>query len=288
VVIAPANDADAVCSLIERERVTVVGGAVPLVARWLVSDACSRYDLSSLRVFFSGGAKLAPEFRQRVEKRFRCTYQENYGCGEGLINSTRLDDPEPVRYHSSGRPVSEADEIRVIDDAGRELPEGEAGELACRGPYTIRGYFNAPQINAAAFTGDGFFRTGDIVRRVGGYFYLEGRKKDLINRGGEKISCEEVENFILASPKVQSACVVAMPDEVFGEKACAFVIVREGCTLGFEELVSLLSLRGIAKFKLPERLEIVTEFPLSPAGKILRRELRRMISEKIARECSVT
>jgi len=158
------------------------------------------------------------------------------------------------------------------------------GELAARGPYTIRGYYKAEA--ADAFTDDGFYRMGDIVRVVDGYLYLEGRRKDLINRGGEKISCEEVEDYILAHPKVMSVCVVAMPDAVFGEKACAFAILREGCELAFEELVAFLRAREIARFKLPERLEIVNEFPISPAGKILRRELRARIAQQLQSEGS--
>jgi 2,3-dihydroxybenzoate-AMP ligase len=186
-----------------------------------------------------------------------------------------------VRYLSSGRPVSEADEIKVIDESGRELAEGQIGELAVRGPYTIRGYYKAEAADRDAFTDDGFYRMGDIVRVVDRYIYLEGRRKDLINRGGEKISCEEVENYILAHPNVMSVCVVAMPDAVFGEKACAFAILREGRTLTLEELVAFLQGREIARFKLPERLEIVNEFPISPAGKILRRELRARIAEQL-------
>ena len=280
-VIAPGTSAEAVFPVIERERVNVLGATVPLVARWLDCDLFARHDLGSLRIFINGGAKLAPELRRRVEQRFGCTYQENFGTGEGLVNMTRLGDPEPVRFFSSGRPISDGDEIKVIDEHGNELPAGEIGELAVRGPNTIRGYYNAPLANEAAFTADGFYRMGDIVRLVDGYIYLEGRRKDLINRGGEKISCEEIENYILANPKVASTCVVAMPDAVFGEKACAFVILREGCTLTLAELVAFLEARDIARFKLPERLEIVAEFSLSPAGKILRRELRERIARAL-------
>jgi 2,3-dihydroxybenzoate-AMP ligase len=288
VVVAPSNDEDTVYGLVQAERVTVLGGTVPLAARWLASDEDKRYNLTSLKVFVSGGAKLVPELRRRVEEKYGCIYQESFGCGEGLINLTPLDAPEHIRYESSGRPSSDADEIKVIDDAGHEVPDGELGELAVRGPYTIRGYYNSPEINRTAFTPDGFYKMGDVVRRVDGYFYLEGRKKDLINRGGEKISAEEVENFILANPKVQSVCVVSMPDDVFGEKACAFVIPREGFTMEFEELKAFLLKSGIAKFKMPERLEVVSQFPLSPAGKVLRRDLREIIAEKIASERQIS
>ena len=284
VVIAGANDADTICSLVQEERVTHLGGAVPLVSRWLASDADKRYDLLSLRVFFSGGAKLPPELRRRVEERFGCTYLENFGCGEGLINIVPIGSSEYVRMHSSGRPVCSADEIKVIDDEENEVPVGQLGELACRGPYTIRGYYDSPAVNASGFTADGFYKMGDVVRLVDGDIYLEGRKKDLINRGGEKISSEEVENFIVAHPAVHSACVVSMPDAVFGEKACAFVMLREGARLDFHELCEFLIERGIAKFKLPERLELVNEFPMSPAGKVLRRDLRVLIAEMLAAE----
>jgi 2,3-dihydroxybenzoate-AMP ligase len=224
---------------------------------------------------------LAPELRRRVEQKFRCLYQESYGTAEGLLNMTRLDDPEAVRMQSSGRPVSPADEIRIVDPDGREVPDGQTGELQVRGPYTIRGYYHAPEINARAFTADGFYRMGDVAKKIGGYLYLEGRIKDLINRGGEKISCEEIENHILAHPGIESACVVAMPDEVFGEKACAFVILRPDRRLALNELLEFLKGRNIARFKMPERLEVVEEFPISPAGKVLRRELQGALAVKI-------
>jgi 2,3-dihydroxybenzoate-AMP ligase len=284
VVVAPDTLAETAFPLIARERVTVVSAAVPVIVNWLNSDLAGQYDFSSLRVFMNGGAKLAPELRRRVERQFRCTYQESFGTGEGLLNMTRLDDPDEIRFTSSGRPVSPGDEIRIVDAHDRDLPDGAVGHLVCRGPYTIRGYYKAPEATRAAYTADGFYRMGDAVRRVGGYLYVEGRFKDLINRGGEKISCEEVENHILAHPAVKSACVVAMPDPVFGEKACAFVIPRPGATLTLADLRAFLLEREIAKFKFPERLEIVEEFPVSPAGKILRRDLRRIIADKLAQE----
>jgi 2,3-dihydroxybenzoate-AMP ligase len=156
--------------------------------------------------------------------------------------------------------------------------------LLTRGPYTIRGYYNAPEKNREAFTADGFYRMGDIVRRRGRHVFTEGRRKDLINRGGEKISCEEVENLIYAHPKVSVATLVAMPDPVFGEKACAFVVPKPGETLAFDELIAFLRQQQIASFKLPERLEVMSQLPLSPVGKILKRELREMITEKLALE----
>ncbi len=282
--LAPDPSADTVFPLITRERVTVLAAAMPLVVNWLNTDAPERHDVSSLEVFMSGGAKLVPELRWRVEQRFKCTYQESFGTGEGLLNMTELDDPEELRLTSSGRPVSPADEVKVVDESGREVPDGVVGELICRGPYTIRGYYKAPEATRAAFTADGFYRMGDAVRKMGEHLFVEGRLKDLINRGGEKISSEEVENHLLAHPGIRSACVVAMPDPTFGEKACAFLIEKGEAKLSLADVKSFLLSRGIAKFKLPERLEIVAEFPTSAAGKILRRDLRRAIADKIAEE----
>ena len=283
-VIAPSTSPDVVMPLIERERVTHIAAAVPLVVNWLQAWTSDKYDFGSLRVVINGGARLAPALRRRVREQFGCQIQEDFGTGEGLLNLTRLDDDEELLLNSSGAPISPDDEIKVVDEAGRELPDGESGELICRGPYTIRGYYRAPEANAAAFTEDGFYRTGDVVRKLNRHIFTLGRKKDLINRGGEKISAEEIENLILQHPKVDNVCVVAMPDPVYGERACAFVIPKTGQTFHFAELTDFLLRQEIAKFKLPERLEILDRFPLSPAGKILRRELRTTIEQKLMAE----
>jgi 2,3-dihydroxybenzoate-AMP ligase len=284
VVLAPSPQPEDLFAAVQRERVTHIAAVVPLIAGWLAGDFERRYDLSSLRVVQNGGARLAPELRQRLRERFGCTPQEIYGTAEGLINMTRLDDPDELLLHSSGAPVCDDDEIKVLDDEGRELPDGEPGELVTRGPYTIRGYYDAADKNAEAFTPDGYYRMGDIVRKRGRYVFAEGRRKDFINRGGEKISCEEIENLMFAHPKVKTATLVAMPDPVFGEKACAFVVPHPGASLSFDELIAFLRSQQIAAFKLPERLEVVSELPVSPVGKILKRQLREMIAAKIERE----
>ena len=164
------------------------------------------------------------------------------------------------------------------------MPDGELGDLVTRGPYTIQGYYLAPEKNQEAFTPDGFYRMGDLVRKQGRQIYTEGRRKDLINRGGEKISCEEVEDLILMHPSVKTVSLVAMPDPVFGERACAYVILKEGAHLDFAALIAFLRSRHIASFKLPERLEVVAQFPLSPVGKILKSQLRQDIAAKLAQE----
>jgi 2,3-dihydroxybenzoate-AMP ligase len=283
-VIAKSTDTGDVFTTVSRERVTVIAAAVPLITTWLNSSVAQQFDISSLRVVQNGGARLAPELRARLRKEFGCTPQEIYGTAEGLINMTRLTDSDDVLLESSGAPVSEFDEIDVLDDAGSPAPDGEPGELVTRGPYTIRGYYNAPAINAEAFTANGFYRMGDIVRKRGRYVYTEGRRKDLINRGGEKISCDEVENLIFGLSQVKQVSVVAMADPTFGEKACACVVLQPGTRLTFEELIAHLRAQQIAAFKLPERLEVMASFPVSPVGKILKRELREIVAQRIADE----
>ncbi|HEU5322185.1 MAG TPA: AMP-binding protein, partial [Methylomirabilota bacterium] len=203
VVLAPAPDAATVLPLVARERVTWVPAVPASVIAWLDDPLLARTDLSSLRTLCVGGARLNPEPARRVLRQMGRVLVQVLGMAEGLLCYTRRHDPAEVVVHTQGRPASPGDEIRIVDEDGVEVPEGRVGELECRGPYTIRGYYRAEAHNAVAFTPDGFYRTGDLVRRhPSGNLVVEGRKKDLINRGGEKISAEEVEDLILAHPAV--------------------------------------------------------------------------------------
>jgi 2,3-dihydroxybenzoate-AMP ligase len=271
--------------LIEQERVTHTALVPALAIRWMDAPERNNFDLSSLRVLQVGGAKLNPEPARRIHPTLGCQLQQVFGMAEGLLNYTRLDDPEDEIVETQGRPCSPDDEIRLVDEEGRDVPPGEPGELLTRGPYTIRGYYNVPEHNRRAFTSDGFYRSGDIVRlSPGGNLIVEGRAKDLINRGGEKISAEEIENLVLAHPSVFNAAAVAMPDPVLGERICLYVILRSGTGLTFPELVAFLQAQQIAKFKLPERLEVVERFPLTSVGKVSKKDLRDDIARKLEAE----
>jgi non-ribosomal peptide synthetase component E (peptide arylation enzyme) len=276
--------------LIERERITHLAVVPALLIKWLNDPLIGKHDLFSVRVIQSGGQKLQPEIRRRAQELIpSARVQENFGMAEGLIMFVRLNDPEEVRMETVGRPVSPDDEVKLVDSEGREVPDDEVGELACRGPYTLRGYYRAPEHNARAFTPDGFYLTGDLMRRhPSGNYIVEGRRKDLINRGGEKISAEEIENLILTHPGVKNVACVPMPDPMLGERTCAFVIPKpgpnSGAMLALADLVRFLLDQGIAKFKLPERLELVAEFPLSPFGKVSKQKLVEIISAKMAAE----
>jgi len=281
-VLAPAPSPDAVFPIIERERVTITGIVPPLALLWLNSPARAAHDLSSLELLQVGGAKLAAEVADRIEPTLGCRLQQVFGMAEGLVNYTRDDDPPSLVRISQGRPISPADELRIVDADEREVPDGEPGHLLTRGPYTIRGYYRADEHNRVAFTEDGFYRTGDVVRRLpSGHLVVEGRVKDQINRGGEKVAAAEVENHLLAHPGVHDVAVVGMPDAHLGERTCAFVIARENPPTA-AELRGFLRERGLAGFKIPDRVEVVEEFPYTGVGKTSRRELRRAIAEELA------
>jgi 2,3-dihydroxybenzoate-AMP ligase len=282
VVIAPKADTTTCFELIAHERVTTIPAAVPLFVNWLNDPKLGAYDFSSLQTVQNGGARLSPELRDRIRKALRCQYQEVYGTAEGLLNLSPLDADDATILTSSGMPMCPHDEIKVLDENEQEVADGERGELVTRGPYTICGYYNAPQTNVRAFTADGFYRMGDIVWKRGRTIYCEGRKGDLINRGGEKINIDEIENLILKHPAVHSVALVAMPDETYGERACACVVLRPDETISFDEFIAFLLEQRIAKFKLPERLELFTEFPISGAGKIMRRALREEVIARLS------
>lgn len=251
-----------------------ISAVVPAVAiSWMESE--DRDALASLDVLQVGGARINPEVARQVRPRLGCTLQQVFGMAEGLLNYTHLDDADHIIINTQGRKVSEHDEVRVVDENDQPVPNGQVGELQTRGPYTIRGYFAAPEHNARSFTADGFYRTGDLVRADDhGNLTVEGRSKDHINRGGEKISAEEVENFVLAHPNVVNAAAVGMPDHVLGERICVFVETSGDVSL--EELCAIFADRGVATFKSPERLEVLESLPLTNVGKVDKVALRTL------------
>ena len=286
VVLSASTRSEDVFRLIERHRVTHIAVVPALLIRLINDPSIEKFDLSSLTVIQSGGQRLQPEVRRRTRDLIPSAFvQENFGMAEGMLMFVRPDDPEEVRMETVGKPVSPDDEVRLVDDDDNEVAPGEVGEFLARGPYTLRGYYGVPEYNARAFTTDGFYRSGDLMRRhPSGNYMVEGRKKDLINRGGEKISAEEIENLILAHPAAQNVACVPMPDPILGERMCACVILRQGHALTLNELVSFLIKEEIAKHKLPERLEILDDFPLSPFGKVSKKDLAERIALKLKDE----
>jgi 2,3-dihydroxybenzoate-AMP ligase len=275
---------------IEREGVTITA-IVPAVAqRWLAhateqgsAEQGSRGHgagaLRTLEVLQVGGARLADEHASRVKPVLGARLQQVFGMAEGLLNYTRLDDPDEVICGTQGRPLSPGDEVRIVDADGRDLPDGQPGALLTRGPYTPRGYYRAPEHNARAFTPDGWYASGDVVRRrPDGNLVVEGRDKDMINRGGEKISAEEVENLLYRMPGIAQVAAVAAPDAELGERICVFVVPEPGRDITLGAISDGMARAGVARFKWPERLEIVAELPVTKMGKLDKKALREILA----------
>jgi len=290
VALATSTDPDDLFSTIEVTRANVLPVTPALLIRLLDSPKRHRYDLGSLSQVCVGGQRMLPELFDRLRAAFpKAEPIHAFGMAEGLTNLSRPSDPLVTRRETQGRPVSLLDEIRIVDEDGSDVAQGSVGELITRGPYTIRGYYRNADHNRSAFTGDGFYRTGDLVRmHPSGNLVVEGRKKDLVNRGGEKISAEEIENLILAHDKVQMAAIVAMPCPVMGERSCAFVVTKPGARLELSEINEFLLSKQIARFKLPERLELVDSFPCTAMGKVSKQALRDRIARQIVEETSGT
>lgn len=284
VVMAPSPSPDVCFPLIEREGVRITGLVPPLALLWMQAAGRKTHDLSSLQVLLVGGAKFLPEAARRVRPELGCTLQQVFGMAEGLVNYTRLDDPETLIVETQGRPISPDDEVLIVDDAGAPVADGQPGALLTRGPYTIRAYHNDAGANARSFTEDGFYRTGDVVRRTPeGYLVVMGRATDHINRAGEKISAEEVEDHLLAHPAVFDAAVVSVPDDYLGERICAFVIPKDVAPRGVE-LKAWMRQRDIAAFKAPDQIIFVDDFAVTAVGKVSRRELRAALRQRIVQE----
>lgn len=274
---------------IATEQVTHTA-VVPAVAqRWLDYATDHGSDsLASLQVLQVGGARLATELARRVGPVLGCTLQQVFGMAEGLVNLTRLDDPDDVICTTQGRPMCADDEVRLVDELDRDVPVGQPGSLLTRGPYTPRGYYNAAEHNSRSFTPDGWYRTGDICRRTAqGNLIVDGRDDDLINRGGEKISAEEVENLVYRIPAVAQVAAVAMPDRELGERVCVYVVPRAHRSVSLDEIRTAMQVAGAARFKIPERLEIVAELPATKVGKINKKALRADIATRLAHDSPV-
>lgn len=277
VVVTDRPTPDVCFDLIARENVTATALVPPLAMVWLDVAEMTKPQVPSLRILQVGGARLGHEAARRVAPALGCRLQQVFGMAEGLICFTAPEDPDDVVLNTQGKPMSTADEVRIVDGDGNDVPDGVTGHLLTRGPYTIRGYFGLSEQNAASFTPDGFYRSGDLVRRVaGGQLVVEGRDTDQINRGGEKIAAEEVENFLLGHEGVLDVAVVGLPDGYLGERTCAFVLPRPSRPTP-NDLRMFLKASGLAAFKIPDRFEFLDSFPTTGVGKISRKTLRETL-----------
>ena len=285
VVLAPDPSPISCFPLIARHQINLCSLVPPAVSLWLQaaeSDPSVRSQIESLALLQVGGAKLAEAVARKITPLLGCRLQQVFGMAEGLVNYTRLDDSDEKVIHTQGRPMSPDDEVRVLDEAGNPVAPGQPGALHTRGPYTFRGYYQSPAHNARVFDAEGFYCSGDlVVQAADGYMTVVGRQKDQINRGGEKIAAEEVENQLLHHPAITQAALVSMPDSAMGEKSCAFIVSTDP---GLKPLAlrKFLRERGVADFKLPDRFETLDALPMTAVGKIDKQGLRARIAQVIA------
>jgi len=280
-------DPEEVLRLIERERVTYMIGVPVHYARLIRHPSFGHYDLSSLRLAIWAGAfmTISPE---ELEEKLGCPVLNMYGAVDARAHFFAPPEaPREIRLYTAGKPCALA-EVKLLDEEKREVPPGEPGEIHWRGPCGAGGYYRDPEATKAAWGAlgpEGFFNLKDLGRfDEEGNLILLGRREDIINRGGQNIYPVEIENLLGTHPKIQDVCVVAMPDPELGERACAFVVPKEGEELSFQEMVDFLLEKRIAKYKLPERLELRRELPMVGPGKVNRKLLEQEIAQILRAE----
>jgi pyochelin biosynthesis protein PchD len=283
-VLMPKVDIRRMLELIEQHRVTNALSIGPIAPQIVAYPDVAKHDLSSLRLF-------APMSRADVlEAHLGVPCSNLFGITEGLLLGTPPLAPAGARHRTQGKSGCPQDEIRLLDPESEEpAAPGAMGELCFRGPSSLRGFFNAAEADSNIFTRDGFYRTGDMMTAhvIEGetYYAFEGRSRDNINRGGEKIGCEEVEAFVSMHPAVVDAKLVPMPDDFYGEKGCVCVILRPGRVApDVKELAGFLVGKGLAKFKCPERIEVIEAFPVTRVGKVDKPALKAAIAELLKQE----
>jgi 2,3-dihydroxybenzoate-AMP ligase len=282
IVFLDSTDRGEICRTIEREKVTAVVW-VPTLAKMLLEyEDLDAYDLKSLKRMHSGGGASFPALIREVTERLGCRYYNGFGSTEGITTLTRTTDDFDTTCGTVGRPTCPYDTYKVIDQDGRPLPQGKAGELVVKGPGVFTGYYRNPAENTTAFTADGFFKTGDMARfDKKGNVILTGRMKEMINRGGESISAFEIESLLMDHPEVVRAAVVPMPDPLLGERVCAFIQLSPGARLGFDDVILYLKGRKASVLQLPERIEFMEALPLTAAGKLDKKALAEHIGKEM-------
>ena len=273
------------CQIVQDEKITCTGMVPTLISRIVNFENLSDFDLTSLRKIYVGAANSPPDLVQMVEKKIGARYINAFGMVEGPCAQTRPDNALEIRSQTIGWPVCPYDEIKTVDVKGNSTGPGIEGEMVAKGPGIFTGYFGNPQANQSAFTPDGYFRTGDLaVIDENGRIRISGRVKDIIIRGGENIGAREVEELISAHTLVEYVAVVAMPDPDLGEQICAYIKPVAGAKVSHEDIVQHLKRNGTAKKFFPARTEIVSEIPLTAAGKADKKALKADIENKLNAE----
>ena len=271
-------------ALIEKEKATAIGVVPTHLVRMLECDT-SKYDLSSLRFIRSAGGYLSPQIAEEAEQAFGAVITSDLGTQDmGSVSGCRVEDTKDLRRRTVGRMLP-GNKVRLLDEAGNEVPEGEPGILYFRGPHAPAGYYRDEELTSTVFDPEGWTSTGDIVKFDQECLWILGRAKDMIIRGGQNIYPAEIEGLLNGHPKVASVAIVGYPDREMGERTCAYVIPKAGQDFTFDEMVEFLKGKQLAMFKLPERLEVVAEFPaVGDSGKVNKETLKKQIAEKVKQE----
>lgn len=275
VVLQDVWDVPRALRLIEDERCTFTVGATPFLHGIVHAPGLADHDVSSLRTFVCGGAGVPPSLIRDAHERTGMVATRVYGSTECPIVTGSAPTASLAQHAETDGVALPPTELRLVDADGAAVPDGEPGELEVRGPDLCLGYLD-PQLNAKAFTADGWFRTGDLAALdEHGRMRIVGRAKDIIVRGGENLSAGEIEDLLIEHPSIDEVAVVGAPDPVLGERPCAFVVGMPGLELG--DLVDFLRSRRLAAQKLPERLELVPSLPRTASGKIQKHRLRALL-----------
>jgi acyl-CoA synthetase (AMP-forming)/AMP-acid ligase II len=277
-------DPESIGSAIETERVNMIYAVPTVLYRMLEINLPRTYDLRSLKTIRYGGAPISPSKLEVLLEIFGRIFVQGYGSTECWPSVTILGrkdhdtrTPEQLqRLLSVGQPMP-GEEVIICDEEGQMLAAGEHGEIWIRGPNTIAGYYKSPELTQENFSSSGFWKSGDMgyIDELG-YVYLVDRKQDMIITGGYNVYAVEVENCLNSHPAVQNSAVVGIPDDIWGEEVCALVMLAYGSTVTVQELIDHCK-RHIARYKAPKKIKITDQLPLSPAGKVLRREVRRLL-----------
>lgn len=285
IVMLEAFDAEAALKLIQREKITATGIVPTILAMMLEHPDFHKYDLTSLRLVICAGSSLPYRIAEVAEKRIGCKVMQLYGAVDaGGITGGRIDDPPEVRWTTVGKPYP-GNELKLVDENGKQVGPNEVGEVWSRGPSNDVAYYRDPEATRQAWTPDGWCHPGDLgCWHSSGSLMIVGRRKDVIIRGGQNIYPIEIESLLHAHPCVANVAVVRMPDPVMVEKACAFVVPKEGYNFSFEDMIVCLKSHKIAAYKLPERLEICQTLPLAGEQKVDKKLLEKQIAEKLRQE----
>jgi cyclohexanecarboxylate-CoA ligase len=269
---------------IEEHKCTVTVTATPFLQMLMGAYDPEKHDPSSMRIWVCAGSPIPGSVvEQAAQMLTGCRTLSLYGRSENMTTTMCTVQDPPERSATSDGSAVKGCEVKVVDADGNEVPRGEEGDIAFRGPSHMLQYFNDADQTAALFTSEGFSRSGDLGRMdADGYVRVTGRLKDIVIRGGMNISAREIEDHLLGHPAIANAAVVGMPDERLGEKVCAYVILKPGAeSLTVEQVSEYLRSHGVAIQKVPERIEITEGFPMTATGKVQKHLLRADVAAKI-------